>query len=1000
MAKKIFQIEEYYILTKNKNNWKSVKGMLDLPIWKPPTGDTESDKYEEELKEIRDKKGLKKKAKEEVIEKLEKRKFDKELEKVRITYGTFLRAVGDLICEKGDPPGLSASSIKSKFETLAEGDYDIFSEKLEKRIKVGELKGIAQEKKIKDYKKTIEEAKQRDLKELKQMNNGRGIIVVNKIDSLNRWLDNNCPAVFIRKVGENYKLLVYYAEGIEGETEYFCSDKNRDKFIEIVNKNKRDIQTLKNKFESIVGLQTLEEVLEPPPQLEEEFFPIGGPYNYNFVNGWVLRRPEVSDIIIGVTPNFGKKRSFNKVQFLVGDPATGKTVIARNVGLKLQENKWQVYHISGSYIKDQVSDISQGLNYLENISNRTLVIIEDIHKCPSESAQLIDKIANPNKKVRFLITGTSSFDRYLKRNEKIVFERCERRELKREKLDPIIGSIISKYKEKQKCERKKDFDKFSSEHRKQIIEETDGNLWILSYFLRAWAPEKGIDMEMVYDLVNKDIEDLDKEFEEEHDLRGVTKVLLTLAPFSIFEVGVSKSFFNEEYGVIKISPKTLKKLVKYGEITYDGGFYSIPHSTIAQLYIETATNNYPDLLIDLTDQLEGNVFSGKIKNYPLRIYQSYLQKRPENYGEIVYKICSYESTYGGCGGVGLRCKRLEGRRNVPLKKLLMDDNTFEALTSVLNESKDIRNIGLFLFGLWFARCSSSLNKIKEYVQEEDFISQKEINKFVKKIDIDHLVSKIENEEFVYNISECLQGIEFCKDDGFQKSIVHELNLVLIKDKMKDDVVSFLTCSNIVKSLVCMCEKSTNLFLDALIKKVRVTNSPMDTLLGLQTLYETKLAKIYLSVRKNVNIDVLLSQIEKRENNLEEVFWCLYHLTDIILKDKKYSDKLMNFLPSKIDRSKEIGSSIYCMAKIGNYGENGIKRIDKIIDTIDSELFRSKINDNKWALANLWHQGKKHQKQEIAEHILNKLDLWSFMDEKRQKNYDDFIHDYGDYKKLK
>ena len=53
MIKKKFHVEDYFIRTKNKDNWKSVKGMLDLPIWKNPTREIQSDDYKEKLKGVK-----------------------------------------------------------------------------------------------------------------------------------------------------------------------------------------------------------------------------------------------------------------------------------------------------------------------------------------------------------------------------------------------------------------------------------------------------------------------------------------------------------------------------------------------------------------------------------------------------------------------------------------------------------------------------------------------------------------------------------------------------------------------------------------------------------------------------------------------------------------------------------------------------------------------------------------------------------------------------------
>ncbi len=774
---KNFEIDDYFIRIKNKNNWKNVKGMLDIPIWKSTDSKIEDDDYKNKLKEIRNKKKLPKPLKDERIKKIKAERFYKELDKVRITYGTFLRAIGDLICEKGDPPSLTAQSIKTKFESLAKEEYVIFSNKLNEIIKDNEFRDVASKINIDDYRKRIKNAKQRDLEKLRNMNKKSGIIVSKKIDALNTWLNSIYPAVFIKKVGENYKLLVYSAEGIEGETEYFCSEKNRERFSEIVNENKREILKLKNNFMSIVGLHGMEYVLKPPPDKKKEFFPVSGPYKYNFDDEWVVRRLEVSYIIMDIN------EKENTIQILKGDRASGKTVIARNVGYELMNKGWKVFHISATNLENQISLITKSIsNYLEVISNKSLIIVENIHRDMNASLTFINEVLKVERSTRFLLTYFELSDVNLTRDTKNIFSRCSEIKLKRADFVSIAESIIKNYFNHQNKEIKEEFLKNFTKNSDNIIMEAEGNLWVLSYFLKAWTPSKGIDIEIVYDEVNKDIDELDKEFDKKHNLCGVKEALLTLAPFSIFEVGVTHSFLNENYGIIKIKSKTLKKLIEYGEIVKENGYYYIPHSSLAELYIKTmfreCEKGYKDTLFDLLNQLNLADFSGNDEEFILEIIRTYLKAHPKNYVELIKQISTHEYTY---------LHALGSKPLITFGKILQDVDTAQALIKMIKEEKDEN----------FIRCLDAINFAIRYTWMMEYSSvdipdkilfmETDAEEFMKKINVvNRLVSIIKNESNVKRIGDYQRvSLPYGYSKDFYNSYLNELDLSNLISKLKN-----------------------------------------------------------------------------------------------------------------------------------------------------------------------------------------------------------------------
>jgi hypothetical protein len=928
---KEFYVEDYYIWTKNKDNWKSIKGMLDLPIWKSPTIETKSDDYENELKEIAKKKKLNAKEKNEAIRIINDKKFYEELNKVRITHGAFLRAIGDVICEKGDPPSISAPSIKNKFETLVQEEYETLPEEIIRRIKDGEWKGIAQKQKIEDYKKIIDDAKQRDLNKLGQMNAGRGIIAHNEIDALNRWLDNNRSAFFIKKVGENYRLLVYYAEGIEGKTEYFCSRKNRDKFIEIVNKNKWYIQKLKDNFENINGLLTLGNVLKPPTKEEMEFFPRNGPYKYNFENGWVIRRLEVNDILKKI-----KENGMNKIQLLEGKRASGKTVIARNVGYKLMEDGWLVFQISANSIKDQVSTFAGGINYLEKISNKSLIIIENIHRDPYSSANLIQELLKVDRNIRFLITTIESFERYLPRDKEIVLKGCSKIELKEKYFDSVAKSIINNYLRKNKNGMNSKFEKITENDKDKIISKSKGNLWILSYFLRAWKPEIGIDMEIVYGLIIQDIEDLNKELIGEFDLGGTIKILLTLAPFSIYEVGVSKSFFNKNLGVIKTNPTLLKKLVKYGEIIEENGCYLIPHSTLAELYLKSIfielRKGYMDYVSDLISQLHMGDFLIDEDEFTITIIKRYLKTSPKNIGLLLYSLYKDKSNL----------------ERIPPKKLLLDDEILLSVSKAINMC-DLSNFQYFISIL----PSLSINdEANSKVNKSNFLlTHQELKNYIETIDFNTLISKFEMEANIDNISIFIDSLHFSRREIKEKVIdifINKFHPERINKQFKKGDINYFNYKMIYFLLRNLPRELEDKFINTFLPKIYLEEYIHHLLWPIEGdpfIFSSHKAQMAVFSRMDPNVifrylcvvydlSIVYDYLNVKNNYLLS-----------IINNKKYEDILLNYLPPLINESRDLNLIIKTLIIITAYDNSDIDIITKIINKINKKTFKEKFNIN-------------------------------------------------------
>ena len=216
------------------------------------------------------------------------------------------------------------------------------------------------------------------------------------------------------------------------------------------------------------------------------------------------------------------------------------------------------------------------------------------------------------------------------------------RRLEQDDFESIADEIISVYLEKKNITKEDLPQKVPS----LIVKESKGNLWVLAYFLKGIEKGKDIRMETVYDNVKDDLVDLRKEFEEKYGLTKVWNVLLCLAPFSRLETGVSELFFDDFLNQTRIEFNTVKRLKNYGEIQFKNGYYYVPHSTLARLYLETTTfrtsqKNYTFLSDGISKYLSNSDFSGKNENMVSEMLQLYILGKPTNLADLMYEMGRY-----------------------------------------------------------------------------------------------------------------------------------------------------------------------------------------------------------------------------------------------------------------------------------------------------------------------------------------------------------------------
>lgn len=729
---------------------------------------------------------------------------DNNRQPVRKTYGMLLESAGNSTIKIGR--SFSIHYLKQDFIDRVKGEYArVIREEKNKIIDEG-----------KKYQRIQELTKERHgvIKKLERTDfNG-------KINNLNNWLERRCPSKkFIEKDGSNYRLLIYRVIGPKNKSKLFCSKYYSPAFNNQIHIETTIQKEINLRVEKIYHLQTLEQYLEKGFIANPEFFRKVGPLWIDFEKNYVSKSKLVDEIFNNID-----KYQFH---FLVGNSASGKTTIARNIGYELFRRGWSVYNLSPSSF--EIADIKTLVDEIVPLEsdNKTLIILDDIHKNLSDVIYLLKRIIQL-KRIKYLLIGTSHTIDSIREN--IIFDNYRIWEIDKRLFLDVSCSIGHDYIWK-KYENSQSKKSAISIDFKQFIDTADKitncNFWIFTYLLKAWNIERinyCIEMKNVYDEVKKDIEKLNNTLIEKYNLDDCIKTLLVLSPFSIYEIGVPEIFLKD---VFNINLKTLRKLIKLGEVECQNGLYVIPHSSLAQLYLETlmfGDYNYDYLLKEFRKYLDNSVED--IEQIPSGIIKSFLRTSPKNYGDIIRMMCyhEYNSLFLKCGLYYLYDMD-KTEVSISIKDILFDNKTKTALIKSIHEG-DLKNFIIFLDGIRIIKKHSSLLcKIEE----------EEVAEFFEKIDINNLVSKIKNEPCIKNVMCFFDRLLYFKIRKFHREILKEINIHDLNSSIINSELNFEDTVRLICSVWVIDNELVDILKNTLIEKFKCTINLEDIHTGLKVL---------------------------------------------------------------------------------------------------------------------------------------------------------------------
>lgn len=338
---------------------------------------------------------------------------------------------------------------------------------------------------------------------------------------------------------------------------------------------------------------------------------------------------------------------------MLGDSASGKSIILKNIGYKLAQES-DIYYIELK--RYSTKEIEGFFELICNEGTHSVIIIDDAHLFAEECARLARKFRNSGNGHLIMGSRESLLFRYGPKDfnefEDITMTRIESKSIAYD----IVRLFLS---------RKHNMSKENIESQIEKFEGFKHDLWFLSWSLMAFSPDKNkIEMDDIYSKIINSITALRK---NEKIING-EKIFFPISVFYRFEIPIEKRFLKE----LGIAQNEIEDLIMLGEIVEDKkvGMMSLHHSSIADLYY--MTYNY-------AQGLGGDLRSHFGVDFQYNLFLKYIVSKPINLSKLFISLY-----YSNNSGVQL------------LKRLIHQKEIQNSIRDFLKDNSNLADIGMGL----------------------------------------------------------------------------------------------------------------------------------------------------------------------------------------------------------------------------------------------------------------------------------------------------------------
>jgi len=621
------------------------------------------------------------------------------------------------------------------------------------------------------------------------------------------------------------------------------------------------------KLEKIpINIPDIQSVLRKDETKEGEFFK-KEPEWVDYEQGYIVERKEVNEIV--------NKLDSNKVQLILGKPASGKSIILKHFGYKLANQNKKVHIVELK--KHQIEDVKLYFETIPEINDEnTIFIVDDAHLYPLDCERLIRDFKSGGK--GRLIIGSRPTEDILPNHPKKTseFQFLNKTEIQAE---DVTEEIIRTFLKKQH--------NFGDERIETVscnLEKHKNDLWQLSWALNSYNHEKdSVVDEDIYENLMESIREIET---KEKNLINAEDVFLPLSVFYRFEIQIERDFLEEQ---LEIKERDiLNQLIKISEIieTREKGnrMLSLNHSSIAELYFD-AYNKYSFF----GKRIKKKILNGKNEeDLEFCLFHRYMTTAdPRNAVDVVMSLDYFDEK----GGTTL------------INNLIKVDKIQEIIKKGINKENDIEKIGYLVS----VEASEDVALI-----------------LVNSIDIKSLSSKINNEEDITKVGSCVSGIAEANSEVSLKLLEHiDIKLLSSKINKEEDIRKVESC---VSEIARVSTKWAQELVDSV--STRIDKEDSIEMIGL-CIFNISYANTKVALKLlDRNINILVSKIDKAE--IREVGWCIYYIAKA---SKEFAMKLVDSISIRIEKENDKENIKGCLSDISEASEEITNEILKRLNPI-------------------------------------------------------------------
>ena len=428
-------------------------------------------------------------------------------------------------------------------------------------------------------------------------------------------LGEDCILIYIKEVERREENLEKWIEELKNR-HTLKPFKNSYQLKDFVKTRLRDLW---NKGIWNVNIPTIQSALRKGETREGDFFK-KEPEWVDFEEGFVVERKEVDEII--------KKLEIDNIQLVLGEPASGKSVILKNIGFKLANENKDVYIVElKKHSRDEVKHYFDGIP--RSNDEKSIFIVDDAHLQLAECERLVRSFGNKKLNSKLIIGSRPIREiRGEHPKEASEFEYLSKTEIRAENVTGWIIKAFLRRKHHLEEERIKAVSKHLKHYEK--------DLWHLSWALKAYNPEKdSVEEEEVFEKIRDSIriikfgkDELGKE-----KFLNAEDIFLPLSISYRFENPIERKFLEEQ---LEIEGKKIDQLIELSEMieTEEIGrnrMLSLIHSSVADLYFKTY-QAYPSL----GEKIKDKILNKSDEDLEYRLFYDYMtDTAPINAVEVV-----------------------------------------------------------------------------------------------------------------------------------------------------------------------------------------------------------------------------------------------------------------------------------------------------------------------------------------------------------------------------